>query len=846
MEIDIIGIDEHENWPTSKRQNYEQLQIVTRRIIEKNKDVTNGFTEDLLSVVLVYAQYGTKEAKEMCWNVCKLSPKFNEEKLTECWEYASKDNTLKTNRKLWLICKNLDIDTTIKSEGAMDTAEELVPYLKPGVDPGFVLENGFYGYINGPQTGYYFRSGEKTFSTQSNFVIEPLMHVYSKGDNKRIIGINNGFKKAILDMPSRALISLDLFSASCYEEGNFMFWGSKHHLMRILNTINDKFPQCYELKTLGWQPEGFFAWNNYVYVPKEESLKEFSSLGIVEVKDTNYFSPSASDIYSNQRSEDDEYENDRYLTYIKSDVNLEQWAELFNKVYPAHSIYGIAFVMIGLFKDIIYKIDNNCPHLSAYGQKGSGKSKFAESINAVFLNDLLPFNLNFGTEFAFFTRLARFRNCVTWFDEFDDNAIKEDRFQSIKAAYDGAGRERGKGGNKNKTEMARVNSALLLTGQYLSTRDDNSALSRCIVLPFYPEQRTAEQEKNYENLKKLEKKGLTSVIIEILKYRSEFEKEYPRLFYETFTQLKELVHKANGIYQERILRNYTAVANCFRFFSDRIKFPFTFEQVMQSCSKDIIRLSTIISESDSLADFWNTVEFLLETGEIYEGYHFKISDHTVITIKKEGKEESHKFTKPTKLLFIRLTSIHKLYLEAHRKQTGKTGINLQSLDLYLSSAKGFVGKSSAQRFVSRDGQSTVTSCYVFDYTILNVSLERMSEPTKEQVQTEVHGHLVGKVDYREIAGKTTLTGRIRTLETYKDGEFLVKRELFTTIYTTDLQNATILETGQEVTITGQLKEQNYKNSDGENMVKRTMVADSIRLKTEQLEVWKPVDDVPEL
>lgn len=845
MEIEILGIEEHENWPTSKRQNYEQLQVVTRRIIDKKVDVTNGFTEDLLSVVLVYAQYGTKEAKEMCWNVCKLSEKFSEEKLTECWEYASKDNQLKSNRKLWLICKNLDIDTTVKSDGAMDTAEELIPYLKPGVDPSFVLENGFYGYVGGPQTGYYFRSGEKTFSTQSNFVIEPLMHVYSKGDNKRIIGINNGFKKAILDMPSRALISLDLFSASCYEEGNFMFWGSKQHLMRILNTINDKFPQCYELKTLGWQPEGFFAWNNYVYVPKDESLKEFSSLGIVEVNDTNYFSPSASDIYSNQRSEDDEYENDRYLTYIKSDVNLEQWAELFHKVYPAHSIYGIAFVMIGLFKDVIYKIDNNCPHLSAYGQKGSGKSKFAESINAVFLNDLLPFNLNFGTEFAFFTRLARFRNCVTWFDEFDDNAIKEDRFQSIKAAYDGAGRERGKGGNKNKTEMARVNSALLLTGQYLSTRDDNSALSRCIVLPFFPEQRSSEQEKNYENLKKLEKKGLTSVIIEILKYRSEFEKEYPRLFYETFTQLKELVQKSNGIYQERILRNYTAVANCFRFFSDRIKFPFTFDMVMQSCAKDIVRLSTIISESDSLADFWNTVEFLLETGEIYEGYHFKIAEHAVITIKKEGKEEPQKFAKPTKLLFIRLTSIHKLYLEAHRKQTGKTGINLQSLDLYLSSAKGFVGKSSAQRFTSRDGQSTVTSCYVFDYSILGVSLERMSEPTKEQIETDIQGHLVGKVDYMEIAGKTNLKGRIRTLQTYKDGEILVKRELFTTIYTTDLQKATILETGQEVIITGLLKEQNFTNNDGEKIVKRTMVASSIKLTTEQLEAWKGKEDAPE-
>jgi hypothetical protein len=845
MAIEILSINENEQWPKSKQTDFEQLKVITARVLDKNKDLTNGFTEDLNHVVAVYARYANDEAKSMCWNVCKKSPKYDEQKLQAAWDFFTKDNQLKSNNKLTKLCKNYDIDTTLKTDGPITDADELAAYLPAGVDPRFVLEWGFYAAEDGGKCGYYFKTGEKTFAAQSNFIMQPLMHVYSKGDNKRIISISNGFKKATLDMPSRAMISLDQFSAACYDEGNFMFWGSKIHLMRILSTINDKFPQCFELKTLGWQPEGFFAWSNYVYIPAQKKLDQFNDLGIAEIDETNYFSPAASSIYRNQRAEDDEYENDRFLSYKKSSATLEQWAVLFDKVYPGLSIYGIGFVFIGLFKDVIYKIDNNCPHLSAYGEKGSGKSKFAESISAIFLNDLQPFNLNHGTDFAFFNRLSRFKNCVTWFDEFDDAAIKEDRFQSIKGAYDGAGRERGKGTNKNRTEIAKVNSALLLTGQYLSTRDDNAALSRCIILPFTPNNdRSHDAIKNYEALKVLEKKGLTSLVPEILIHREDFAKAYPKTFPDTFSELRELINKSNGQYKERVLRNYTAIANIYKYFSNHLKFPFTLNEVMQNCAKDVIRLSTLISESDSLADFWNTVEYLMETGEIYEGYHFRITQQSVLTINKDGKDQTITLQVPKKILYIRLTTIHKLYLEAFRKQTGKTGINKQSLELYIGSAKGYHGKNSSQRFTANDGSSTVTSSYVFDYDLLGVPLERSHHTDDEKHLTEIKGHLVGSVELMDVAGKPKLKFSIKKTETYKHQEEIVKKEVFTTVYAANLQFREKVETGQALVVTGVLKESEYKNKDGIKVLKRTMDADLIELHEDQISFFKPMDDAP--
>jgi hypothetical protein len=663
------------------------------------------------------------------------------------------------------------------------------------------------------------------------------MHVLSKTDNKRIIKIDNGFKQVVLDMPSRAMISLENFAGAVIEEGNFLFYGGKVHLFKILNSILDQFPVCYELKTLGWQPEGFFAWSNATFEPDHLDVEQFDEVGIAEVGGVNYFSPSASNIYANQRADDDQYENDRYLRYVKSPITFEHWCQLLYSVYPEHATVGIGFVVVALFKDVIFKIDNNCPMLSLYGEKGSGKTKFAESIQAPFLTDLIPFNLNHGTDFAFFNRLSRFRNCITWLEEFDDAAIKEDRFQSIKGAYDGAGRERGKGTNKNKTEVARINSAVLLTGQYISTRDDNAALTRCLILPFVPNNnRTDAQVRSYEELKKYEKKGLTGMLTELLKLRADFERRYPAVFPDVFRQLRSIITERGHTYTERVLRNYAAVVTCLSLLSEKFKLPFTLEEAFGRLQQDIIKLSRMISESDSLADFWNTIIYLQDTGEISEGFHFRILHMDSIKVQTTDGEREKKFPGVTKLLILRLGTIHKLYLEAFRKQTGKTGINMQSLELYISSAKGYVGKSKSQRFTDPNGQSMTTSCHVFEYELLGVQLEREPAEPAEKVLSEVRGYLYSGPEWVKQAGKTVMRYVIISTSTEKEGDRMVKTEVKTNMIDQHPTHERLLVTRKDVIVKGVLKISVWNDQEGNKREKRTMDVDSVELVDNQLSI----------
>ncbi len=721
----------------SHARKFDELIALEEDLKQRTKNAIYWKAETLMKDSAADMDKRDRAINDICIMLSKIESSFKRE---DAMKFIAKTYNI-AMKNLSAVVKDL-IEEKIAATLTLD--DDAPRPLPAHVDETEYLIHGFYEEQEAGLCGYYFPSGPKSHTQQSNFVVKPLFHVYSKNDNKRLIEITNGITKKILEMPSRSMISLDQFCGVCYEEGHFLFFGAKIHLLKILNKISPKFPLCYELKTLGWQPEGFFAFSNVIF---NGELKVLDEYGIVEHDDVKYFSPSASVIYRDLRKDDDDYENDRFLSYpLKNDtmenknIHFEEWCKLLCNVYPEYGPFGIGFVFMALFRDVIFKVDNNCPLMLCYGEKGSGKSKFAESLQNFFLNDLQPFNLNHGTDFAFFNRLSRFRNCITWFDEFDDNAIKEDRFQSIKGAYDGAGRERGKGTNKNKTEIARINSALVLTGQYLSTRDDNSALTRCIVLAFTPDNdRSKTAIDNYTNLKNVEKAGLSGMITELLKHREAFAKEYAKIFAVQFAELRNSIQASKLPMNERVLRNYTALMSCIKFFSfSRFTFPFTVEEFFERCKTAVVRLSKLISQSDALAGFWNMIVYLLETMQIETGFHFKFKTTDYITHKKGAEEITKSLGGMKKVLYLRLTTVHQLYSEAHKRSTGKQGIDLSTLRLYLESNPAFLCTIDNMDFRRkiREGseekiQVTKTSCYAFDYERLNINLEMNANENEE-------------------------------------------------------------------------------------------------------------------
>ncbi|MEQ8239305.1 MAG: DNA primase [Cyclobacteriaceae bacterium] len=583
---------------------------------------------------------------------------------------------------------------------------DLEDKLPEGITVQDVYRDGFYPLVDGLQTGYYFMTGAGSFSNCSNFVMTPLFHKYEEEDNTRVFRLENGVTKAeIVEMPSAALISKDSFRKFLFDKGPYYFYGTAQHLDKLNQKYLYEFPKAFELKTLGWQKEGFFAFFDRVH---NGALVEYDDAGLVKHDDQFYFSPAASSIYSGIRKDNDHFENDRYLSYVKAEIDFEEWMDLMEKVYGEHAYAGILFVCIALFRDIVFKVDNNCPHLYCFGQSKAGKSKYAESIMNMFFREMSAFNLNGGTDFAFANRLQRFKNVPVSLNEFDDKVCKDEWFQMIKGAYDGEGRERGKGGSKNKTETQKVNAALILIGQYLSTKDDNSVLSRSIICSFsLTNDRSDDQVHFYNRLKEIEKKGLSSLIIEILQHREYVAKEYYTSFNEQFKFLQSIIRSRGKQYDERVLRNYTALFTMYELFKKHFNFPWTKEDYQEWVVKEVIKLSAMITESDILNDFWTHVNGLNNKKQLSDR-HFRLDTPARVNLTNKSTYECDY---EEKILFIKLNEVQLLYAES-KKRTGESPLAKSSLTSYLENRDYYIGQTKYKL------GSKSTHCHVIKYDMI--------------------------------------------------------------------------------------------------------------------------------
>ena len=496
------------------------------------------------------------------------------------------------------------------------------------------------------------------------------------------------------------------------------------------------FPMTYELKTLGWQvEEGFFAFANTTYRPADVAdevgtMNKYNDYGVVEVNEKHYLSPSNSKANDLVRSEDNLYENDLYLTFKESKLNFKAWSELMVEVYGKNAWFGIAFAVATLFRDLIIKT-TKIAHLYPYGGVGAGKSEFMESINNLFFSGLdsagelyKPFNLNQGTEYAFWNRMERYNNCPNALNEFDENSIDDIRFRAIKSAYDGEGRSKGLK-DRNRATMQKVNCTLIIAGQYLGTKDDNAVLMRSYPLAFKPApNRPESQMQAFKRLKDAERSGLSGILIELLDLRPHFKKYFADDFALMHKAMGEQLRDEGMQTPTRILKNICCLVSVINLVSKKVQLPFTVDEFFNH-SKDFTRsMTNLIASTSGVSDFWSTVEFLLERGMIREHFDFIVITEDAITINDPDSKNplTKHFTPAKTLLLLRLSGVHKLYQQSHRTNTGKTALNEQTLLLYMKDQPYYVGWKKSQRF-----KNAVNSCYVFDYEPLGINLVRDRE-----------------------------------------------------------------------------------------------------------------------
>ena len=472
---------------------------------------------------------------------------------------------------------------------------------------------------------------------------------------------------------------------------------------------------CKEIEHLGQNKEEFYAFSNGLYA--DGQFYPIEETGVVQLYGKNYFLPANSKIYED---EEGQYASEKKFLYKPSKANFKSWSELFIKVFTNKGKIALCFYISSLFRDIVYKEFKFFPLLNLFGQPQTGKSFLGWSLSYMFGDADQPFHLENGTNVAFFNRFEIGKNNLVWFEEYK-NSINPRRVEFLKGVYDGMGREKGQKSSKRSIKTL-INSACVVSGQELPTAD-NALFTRVILLEFYTRERTQKEKDIAKKLTDLQDTlTLGSITAELLDYRKIIQQHFRTTFEKVAEQLRIDLRK-NKLIKDRLLNNMAILIALFSILEEYLTFPFTKKELITVAKKNMIRQSEIICSADEVSTFWDTVDFMAASFEITRNTDFIVEETDAVRIMKEGKQTIRKELGETKrVLFISLTKAHPLYMEAHKRRFNKVGLPKNSLLHYLKHHPSFIGSIRSKRI----GDSN-TSCYAFDYDMLELSIEDIGE-----------------------------------------------------------------------------------------------------------------------
>lgn len=550
--------------------------------------------------------------------------------------------------------------------------------LPKGVNVTEAIVFGFYEHKH----RYWMRRKEQQFDPVSNFTMK-VQYLIQGANPKRIVEITNVHgRKTTIDFEVEDLISIERFKAKVEGQGNYLFEGKATDLARIKNKLYELEKPATEISRLGQYKQSFFAFANGIFTGKD--FIPVDEKGMCKVGEQHYYIP----VFGETRADDDDdLRNYRRFLHRESAVTFEQWGKLFVKVYGDNGKVGMAFYFYCLFSDLIFDKTKAAPMLFLFGQRGSGKGAMANSIMSLYGYPQDPLMLGgASTVVGFMRKLGQFSNAIVWLDEYK-NDIGERKIESLKNIWDRVGYERGVKDASNKTQTTPVTSSAIISGQEIPNVEP-ALFSRTVLCEFRAMQRTQSEVNLFNELRKLEEIGITSITLEVLQHRDLIKEKFFQLYNEISARLRLGLGDQDVI--ERQIINYSILIAVTMVLEEKIQMPFQSGDLMRIAEQFIMRQRDMMKQSNEVQVFFEMVQYLLQNG--------LISTEKDIMISK-GQVK------------LRLVSIMGLYREHARKQ-GLRPLDKGTLMNYIQTSEAYCKRESTQnhRF---PGLQNPTSAQVF-------------------------------------------------------------------------------------------------------------------------------------
>ena len=563
--------------------------------------------------------------------------------------------------------------------------------------------------------GKYFSTTEKGGVLEwSNFTLTPLFHIKDPLMAKRLYLLTNELGvKEIVEMEQEDLISLQKFRQKLESLGNFIWKASEKELIKLKSFLYEKTETAAQIKQLGWNKKGFFAFGNGIFDGRQ--FHEVNEYGIVHLGEKgNFYLPALSRIY---KESTDYFRFERQFVHFNfSMISLRDFTRQLFLVFGDNGKIGFCFYLATLFRDIITLTTRSFPILDLFGPKGSGKSELGHTLMSFFVIDNIPPNIQNSTIPALNDTVAAAANALVHIDEYK-NGIDTAKIEFIKGLWDGTGRTRMNMATDKKKETTAVDAGVIISGQEMPTADI-ALFSRLIFLLFPKSNFTASEKANYQQLLQIRSKGLSHLTLQLLAHRDKFG----QCFYDQYRQTLDDVNSrlTSHTIIDRIVQNWVIPLTSFRCLEGKLDTTLSYKELLEITVEGIVHQNMECKTNDELGSFWRMVQFLNSEGEINEDADFKIK---AVSRFRSTLVSETVWTEPRKILYLQKTRIFMLYkLNAHRN--GETSLPEESLRYYLENSKEYLGEQRMTYHVIKKGNQVLD----FEHR------DAKGQPTKMSVQ----------------------------------------------------------------------------------------------------------------
>ena len=504
--------------------------------------------------------------------------------------------------------------------------------------------------------------------------------------------------KVLIELNQEDLVSISKFKQKIEGQGNFIWKATERELTKLKSFLYEKTETASQIKQMGWQREGFYAFGNGVFF--KNKFYTADDYGIVRLPDLgNYYLPSSSKIYKDDA---------RLFTFEKqfvhlnySSVTLEEFTTQLFKVFGDNGRIGFAFYLATLFRDVVTNAsaEHWFPILNLFGPKGSGKSELGHTLLALFTIAYKAPNIQNSTISALNDTVAASANALAHIDEYK-NDLDPKVIEFLKGLWDGTGRSRMNMDLDKKKEVTAVDAGIILSGQEMPTADI-ALFSRLIFLQFPRSEFTHEEKHNYMELMKMRSRGLTHLTIELLKYRKRFEQNYASMFREV--QKAVNAELSGQRCEDRIVNNWCVPLAALKVLQDVVP-TLPYDTLFQIIIEGIRKQSAECKTNGELGSFWNTVQYLASEGILIDTGDYTIKYLT--SLKTDAVDCSWGVEKP--ILYMQTTRVFNLYRKEGRQAAEKV-LPIDALKYYLANNAAYLGKKNVRLYVFKNGYQQLDS-----------------------------------------------------------------------------------------------------------------------------------------